>query len=86
MTDDMILKSIESRSEDDSSKEIHNDIVGCKCCVLPTDFTAKSLVIIVGQSNSGRFRNVVTSSVLSVDMTEHEVRVETRNSTYIFEK
>lgn len=86
MTDNLVLKSIESRFEDEISKEIHDDIIGCKCFVLPTDFTAKRLSIIVAQSNSGRLRNVITSDVLSVDMTEHEVVVETKNSTYIFEK
>lgn len=84
MTDTMVLKSIVSNAKNEISSEIHEDILGCECQVFPMDFSANSIIIRVAKSNSGRTRHVVTSAVMSVDATEYEVRVETKNSIYIF--
>lgn len=87
MTDTMVLSSIVSHSENEISSEIHKDILGCECSVFPVDyFCASSIIICVEKSNSGRARHIMTSAVVSIETTDCEVKVETKNSIYIFTK
>ena len=87
MTNTFVLRSIVSHSENEISAEVHKDILGCECSVSTKDFfNERSLVIFVEKSNSGRVRNIMTSAIESVETTDMEVVVETRNSVYTFTK